>query len=710
MAERQPLRAGIRTPTQQAGSGQQPQLSASSVQVPLSQYGSTISVNIPQDKTIDIGRAYPSAPELSPFDIGEVADVGGVGQAGLGALSTLTFDQEEMLSMLQQADPNIIAERGPEGEIYVNRPGGNRYVLNRPGLSLNDAVQIGASILGTSPQTFFAKTPLKRILGDVAFETALQAGQSAAGGEFNVLDPLMAGGASAASEVLPVMRSSGARREVLQETERKGGPVARQVVQTSALPESMAQREFERIVDPDPTVVRAANELGLSDALPPKVYSRNQQYIEFEQAMRRANESDLANIDRTALEQVNNRTDQFLTLFGGERDIAGLSEAIRSDIKNTISESHTITNQLYDQLAEKVPVRALVETTEIRRYLLNRARDLGGISKLNQMETNLLKEISRTGRGSRRMTYGRIDDLRQKIGSDLAAAYRGQPLGDAATHQLSGLYEMLTNAQGNAISEIAGQETKNLWDVAKSTVAQRKALEERATILLGKDLANDAMPKLVGQMGSQLPKGKTDEFLKTLNAIPEEYRQDAVMSALGQMFELGARKPGLNMGGYASWWEKVSRQKTVLNALNLDADAVRFLDNLAIVSRAYNKAATSVPPTGVVQAIKNVAGNNGFMNKLLGVPMVGKPLKLIVGDTAKPDLVSSTNALLENAAFGRFVSDAVSGKPTNKLEERLVKSPVVQSWLAELPPATASRIAAVGLTRYFFGGKSEDKE
>jgi hypothetical protein len=709
MADRQPLRAGIRTaPSTTSGQA----LTAVTIppQVPLAPLDSTVSVNVPQDRTIDIGRAYPSAPELSPFEIGEVADVGVVGQAGLGALSTLTFDQEEMLSMLKEADPNIVAERGPDGEIYVNRPGGNRYVLNRPGLSGNDAIQIMASILGTTPQTLLTKTPIKRVLGDIAFESGLQTSQAVAGGEFNALDPLMAGGASAASEVIPVTRSSGARREGARRAEQTAGPVGRQVVETSVLPENMAQREFQRIVDPDPVVVQAAQELGLEDVLPPKVYSRNQRYIEFEQAMRRANESDLANIDRTALEQVNNRADQFLTLFGGERDIAGLSEAIRSDITSTIAASHTITNELYDQLAEKVPVRSLVETNEIRRYLLNRARDLGGISKLNKTESDLLKEISKAGRGSRRMTYGRIDDIRQTIGSDLAAAYRGQPLGSGATHQLSSLYEMLTNAQGNAISEIAGQETKNLWDVAKSTVAQRKALEERATILLGKDLANDAMPKLVGQMGSQLPKGKTDEFLKTLNAIPEGYRQDAVITALGQMFELGARKPGLNMGGYASWWEKVSRQKGVLNALNLDADAVIFLDNLAKVSRAYNKATTSVPATGVVRAIQNVAGKDGFMNKLLGVPMVGKPLKLIVGDTANPDLVSSTNALLENAAFGRFVSDAVSGKPTNELEARLIKSPVVQAWIAEVPPATAARITSVGLTRYFFGGKSEDKK
>ena len=89
-------------------------------------------------------------PELKPFP-GQMAQLlpdapTGV-PTGLAALQAVTLNPKEMRDMLVAIDPKIEVNVGPEGGLYVNQPGGERFVINKPGVTAQDAINLGTNVV-----------------------------------------------------------------------------------------------------------------------------------------------------------------------------------------------------------------------------------------------------------------------------------------------------------------------------------------------------------------------------------------------------------------------------------------------------------------------------------------------------------------------------------------------------------------------------------
>lgn len=656
-----------------------------------------------------------AAQELRPYQMGEIIPNAGLPtRIAAGALQALTINPEEFARILKQADPSIIVDRDREtNEFYVYSPTTNKsFVINKAGLSLNDATNLAATVAVSLPAGR-AATMVGRAAAEAGLQSAVEGGQRAMGANFNIEEPLLSGGFSVGADLVTLARQSrqAARGEasVREEAQRQGVP--QETIPAAATVARIASGQGEplqqagnlaSIVDADPAVVAAAGRLGLSEVLPARVYSRNPQYVQVEQSIAGIPGSTLAASEKSAILATAGKADQFITEFGGTRSISDLSEGIVNDINGTMNDLRSQSDLLYDKIGGAIEKRTRVDVTAIRSYLVNKARDLGGIDKLNPLETRIFREVSS---GGRRPTYARLDSLRRNVGEQYGVALRGNQFGDSTTYDLSALYNMLGDAQGGAIEQIAGPNVRASWEAAKGLVSQRKALEQSATDLLGKEFGRPVVPQVRASINALIEKGDIYAFNKLLEGIPEQYRAATVVSSLDSLFTRGARnQTQLNMGGFSSQWEKLTRQPKAKAELlkYMPENAGQFLDDLALISKQYSTAIASSPRTGIVNAMGKFGSDQGFISRILPLIPYGKQLDAAISLTA-PDTLAAASNLMQNPDFKRIIINSANGRPTDKIEKSIMDSPAVKVWMETLPSAYKNRILTVGLTDYFFG-------
>ena len=654
--------------------------------------------------------ARMAATELRPWQMGEIIpESSGPMKTGIGALSALTLDDEEFAKILKKADPDIIVDRDrEEGGYYVYSPKtGKAYVINKPGLSMGDVINFTSTIAATIPAGK-ATTMAGRAVAEASIQSGIEGSQQIAGGEFDIEEPMLSGAFSVGSDMISVwnqarrasgVRSSAASQGVDEGAANVAADISRKVTGGGSV-ESKAS-DLAGIIDADPNVVRAADELGLAESLPTRVYSRNPQYVQVEQAIANIPGTALAQSERQAMLDVAGKADDFIEQFGGTRDLASLNEGVIYEINGTLDALRGQSDVIYDNLAKVIPTRTRADTEPLRRYLVAKARDLGGADKLNTIERKILTEV----RGNRRMTYGRLDDLRQDVGEQYGQQLKGNRFGDASTYRLRELYGAMSDAQGSVIESIGGQGIKEQWDVAKGLVGQRKTLEDSAAKLLGKEFNKAVIPQVRSGINKLLD-GDVYQLTKTLEGLPEQYRQSAVVSAMDSIFTRGARnQPQLNMGGFSAWWKKLDRSPKAKSVLmsNMPEGAEAFLDNLALISQQYATAVGSVPKTGIVKAMGDFGSDSGFLAKVLPmIPVAGKRLTGVF-EYAGPDAVKASSDLMGNHDFRRMVIRQAQGNPVRGADNAVRRSPAYSAWVETLPPDQAKRLATVGVTDYFFG-------
>jgi len=632
-----------------------------------------------------------------------------VAATAVGALGPFTFNAEEYSQILKTVEPRLQITRGPEGGVYVKHPDVDQmFVINRPGMSPNDLVQVGAALLQTIPAGR-AGTVMGRAAAEAAIQAAIETAQASAGGQFNVSEPLMSAtfsGLSDAPAMISRARSGGA---AAREAERQGvaetTPTIREVATTAtSQPTEMAAESLETVVRPDPAIQRSVTELGLEQVTPARIVSGNPQYRQVEEALSKIPGTAMANSEKEFITELSARTGQFIDEFGGSRSIVDVDANLKTQIVNDINDLRTRSDLIYDTLGQSINPRTKIRDVSILRgELLTRARDLGGIANLSQPEQRVLRELRTAVRG-RGLTYARLDELRKEIGSALSSSQG--PFADAATFQLSRLYDGLTSLQDSALRNI-DPSLASQWDLAKSLVSQRKALEEAVTQVAGKDLQRDIIPQLSRAM-NRLASGSASDFTKVINSIPEYLRQEAIITAMGAIFTGGGRTATeLVPGSYAAWWRKVTRDKGARRLLfkNLPKGAPRFLNNLARVADSYASSRAAVPSTGIIKAMEQFNNDRGFIHRIIGiVPLAGPPLSsLFKYGLSSPDTLEAATDLMASAPFRRIVNRRFAGESTDRAEEAFSKTKTYLDWLNTVPAVQRERVLAVGLTDYLFG-------
>lgn len=625
-------------------------------------------------------------------------DISSAQGMALASTMLLTPDPQEIANILTSASPDIGITQTPEGElIAVNNKTGATASINKPGASLMDAAQITGSIAAFTPAGR-AGTAVGRSLGAIGTQAAIEGAQASQGGDFSPTDVAVAGAVDLAASAIPE-----AYRMVKRG--RSDMPLLTETVETVTQPSAASVKQLAMSPDIDLARLESAKQLGLEEVLPTSTLATNPQYIEIEQGLTAKIGSELSASQKQAMDEVQKRADQLITEYGGSLESTSVGKDISNQMVNTIEDMRNVTRELYTTISEKVPPETRIDATELRRHLVAKARQLGGLDRLSAKERELLK-MTKSGR---RMTYRYIDEQRKAIGEMLRSAQKGQAFPDQTTFGLRELEDVFNTVQGQAIEPTAGKETLDLWNAANQSVAKRKDLESRAANLLGKELQKDIIPQLSGSMKS-MAKGDTARFQKIIESIPADRREEAILTAMSDVMK--ARKEGISMPVFADWYKKIKNDPARYELISkyVRPEAMEFMDNLAKVSDGFAKALAEKPQTGrIMSLLSEFDKDSGVISKLLSLSGItgGNAIDMLANLSKQdPKTYERVSQLLGSNEFKIAAIRAAEGKKSPSIMNR----PVVKQFLKGLPERTKREVLSVGLMQYLFGTETEDQQ
>ena len=684
-----------------------------------------------------------TTPELEALpligDSPEMNDVftGGAWKSGLGLL--FTSDPEEQKDIVKASFPGATFRQDAKGNYIASLPSGD-FALQKPGLTAPDMARFFSQAAAYTPagRTAAGIGGAARV-GQVAAKTgitaaAIETGQKALGGEFNIEDVLTETAAAGALESIPaILRAykGKATKEADQltkeateaEAARIGQPLSPEAQQASqqeligsigkeARSAKPKLKELPTDVSPDREILEAAERLGVKEDLLPSQVSRNPQYIEIEQGFASIPGSKLsAQMKSTAL-KVSQKADDLITEFGGTTDKAALSERLKTSVMASIDDLDKQAEEAYDLINQTVSPQSPVNMDDLRNTLQETADELGGAENLDPLEKKLLTLAEEP------RNYALVDKERKKVGQALRKATG--PYKNEESGTLKRLYGLLTDAQEQAAE---GLGVSDIWGHAKSLVKQRKNLEENSLLLLGKDKAGAIMPK-VGQAVKKLGAGDYRDFDRVISALPKELRGEAVISSLNDAFTTGARKEKqLSVPGFVDWYAGLNRNKPAKDriARHMPPGSMDRMEDLYKVAQGMRRAGQEKITTGRIASLfDNYAEQGGMIDKLYqvgkkaglaegittaaGVPGVGAATTImgtLMAKKSEPitkaadDLLSSHQ--FQNAAKSYADTSVRAKAKQDAAEKALERSAKYQRWLDLMPSEERRNILRVGL-------------
>ncbi|WP_443701062.1 lytic transglycosylase [Pseudomonas sp.] len=374
-------------------------------------------------------RATNELPELQNSGLLAGLGMSPAKAAALSATLATTLDPEEMSRILKASSPDIGVEQDEKGNFIVaNNKTGAQAVVNKPGVSALDALQLAATAGAYAPSGGAASLVGKGILKSAAAvgaasaltETGLQAAQAAEGGSFDPADVALAGVGGAGGDLVAqgvgaigkAARSAIAGRKAegdalvsgydtavaggetpASAAERLVGNVPVPTQQTAAeavvnATNSSGKAQDKNIgavleqVSPDQSVLDAAQRLDLGVDLTPAQFSSSQAYREIEQGLSSLPGSPLNAKQNESYNALAQRADKLITDFGGSTDKARFSDDFRSQGIDTVNRLEQGATNLYGQVSAAIPKDAPAVADNALAHLQARLTTLNGDTSL----------------------------------------------------------------------------------------------------------------------------------------------------------------------------------------------------------------------------------------------------------------------------------------------------------------------------------------
>ncbi len=467
------------------------------------------------------------------------------------------------------------------------------------------------------------------------------------------------------------------------------------------------QERLAAMIEADPGFFKALEELGAKEKGLPSAASKNRQYQETEQALKKMPGSDLSKREFDQVSELQKISDDLITEFGGTTDKSELSMSLANDADRVIDNLNSTTEAAYKNIGDNIPKQTASPMLNIGEYISQELADLGDdISQLSPLEKRLL---SMSEKGA---TYHALDKVRKEVGNTIGKKsdkYKSEDVG-----ALKRIYSKLTDDQEVVANEFGMSEA---WQGAKDLVTQRKALEDKSIQMFGKNLSDAFMPKM-GLAMKKLATGDYKKFSELLDAVPEGRKQEVVVSALNDVFTMGSRKEKqLNVAGYADWFNGLNKNPKLKSELysHLPKELTVKLDAMGKVTNGIRNAQAAAPVGGQVMANASVFDKvvNGvaqrFLAKLPG--MIGDVVSIglekskskgfdsamaVLGD---PDFIANINAIAKGQA-----------RKAEALERKLMKKKKTQDFINSLPANEAKAIGVLGLTSWLARSDEQQDE
>lgn len=495
-------------------------------------------------------------------------------------------------------------------------------------------------------------------------------------------------------------------------------PISSEII-VASLRKGKIAKVAEAVI-PDVKTIESAQRLGVD--LNPEHYSTNVAFQDVARALKTRPGSQLQAREVAALADLSRQADDLVVKNKGFLDRAEFSREIGSEINAAIDGLSKKTTAAYTSVNNAIPAATRVESGLIRDYLNRKLSELGGDkSLLTSVEKQLLALTRKTKKGEViPPTYAAIDRVRKNVGNGFS---RQGPFADVDQAILSEVYGVLSDVQ-NGVARSFG--VGDLYDSARGLVVTRKALEDTAVQLFGRNISGSLVPKLRGA-ATGLVKGDVTKFNQLINALPAGRRSDAAATVLSEIFAGGSRSGGQLGTGFVSSFNAFNRNKTAKNLLfsHLSKDArqryndighimtgivesnrkplgnpsgsagpiVKALDDLSLAEKVYEGGKKIVPAE--------------IVSSTVGAPGIGSAMAIgsLISKQRTPVIVAA-DQMLSSPQFTRAIGKAIQGDITtaNKIIEN---STPFKRWLATTTPEVQQRIAVRGIMAWL---SSEEQE
>jgi hypothetical protein len=454
--------------------------------------------------------------------------------------------------------------------------------------------------------------------------------------------------------------------------------------------------------------------------------SQDIQVQQVEQGLKAVAGSQLAKNEAVHIAEIQQKATDLLGKWGGGLEKTGLDEKLLGETQAVIKQQHDKAEVVYDQINAAIKSDTLAPMDNMAKYLKSELKgfrgDKGNLSKLENkllaMTQKVEKPVTRMGLTSQPTkgpTYAAIDKIRKEIGASIGKFTGAYAKEDQA--KLKRLYGIITEDQEIvAIDKGVGE----AWDIAKGLVRDRKVLEDNSVQMFGKDLNNAFMAKL-GAATVKLKGGHYETFDKLMAAVPDESKQEVMVTALKSAFtNPGTKEVQFSMPHFANWHKNLQANPKLKARVykHLPEGAAKELDALGKVSDNIRNAVGEKARGGAVMAVPGVMNDviNGISKKVL-VGFVGKiPGFGIVGDVVEAGLKrggekGSENAInmLSNPAFIGSIKAQAQGqvKKATALERKFMKTQAFKGWMSELSKQEQILIGKQGFMSWL---KSDEQE
>ena len=389
-----------------------------------------------------------------------------------------------------------------------------------------------------------------------------------------------------------------------------------------------AAAEVAKRIDPDEKVLSAARRLGMEDQLSPAHYTQNRSTREVIGALQSVTGSELSAANARAIETLADKADDLINIAGGTKNKVAFSEKFKTEARKTIDDLGVRADNLYNVVRERIPEGADVEAKNTVDYLLNRADKMRGSQNLHPTERKVLDALNPKGEKlpdgtfapATPPSYALLDQMRRDVGE---ALYKGTgPFKDAGQNRLSQLYAKLTADQEKAAVRYGADD---LWNAGKKLVAQRKDLEDRYLAVVGKNEAEQAGVKY-GRAIQSLQNGDSKAWDQLIENTPKNLRQEAVASALADVFTKRSQKEGsLHIPGFVDWYNGAKQSGTLGKVLqHLDKDSRQRLVNIATVANGIRRGNEFNLTTGKLNSfIDRFNSGQSPLRRLFGMSLQG---------------------------------------------------------------------------------------
>jgi hypothetical protein len=483
-----------------------------------------------------------------------------------------------------------------------------------------------------------------------------------------------------------------------------------------------SEEDLAALVNADPELYDAFDRLGIVGEIPAELTSRNPQFMEVAGGLRSVPGAQLRIPYNDTIEQVSKRADSIIEELGGTNDRALLSDRFLTQSKDNINDLYEAETAIYNGISETNPAlkRERFEPSNTINLISRELDDVGGNPKDLPAYIKPIYGRLSTKEDGALPTYGLFSNERQRVGSqvgkkmDQIEEFKGAEAG-----KLKNLYAAMKEDQSKFMRN-NGLESE--MSAADQLTIKRKGIQENLKDILGNGLTNNLMSVVESKTKGLATKAEVAKFTETMKKIPEQFRQEAAISALGSLFRgSGAGQSGYSANQTFKNLDKLYRSPTAKNALlrELPEPAAQMLNDLYKISKQIQKTSNNTIKTG---AIKLFDDDSGLINKLAGNALGAAATKatgsFAAGEAAKnaadafsrksPRAAAAAN-MMSDTDFQAMIRESVRegvaegseiSRKLAQIEKKVESSAKFRRWSDTLSESDLLKLSNIGLINY----------